>query len=299
MPQKLINLNPQDYEHPFDKEALAKVNAIPLLPTAMNFMLNWTVIRWNIITLCGNNFHVTSRSCPKLFEQAKNVWETLDLETYPDLYVHQDYYINAYTTGDRNDAFMVLSSGASEKLSDEELSFVIGHESGHIKSRHVLYHILCAYISQIVTKIPGASIAATPLTLALSYWNRMSEFTADRAGLLACQDLHVALSSIMKMSGLPEKYYNNASVDDFVNQAKELKNRYNGIAENFIKLIEICDEDHPWTVVRAAELVNWVDSGQYQAILDKTKGKKCPECKTFVASDTRICPICGFEFKDE
>jgi len=272
MPQKLHNLKTEDYEHPFDREALAKVNSIPFLPTAMNFLMNWTVVKWNIITLCGSNFHVTEHSCPEMYMLAKEVWDTLELEYTPDLYVHQDYYINAYTTGDRQDAFMVLSSGASDKLTDKEMSFVIGHESGHVKSRHVLYHVLCAYINQIIAQIPGASLIAKPLTLALAYWNRMSEFTADRAGLLACQDLNAALSSIMKMSGIPERYYGSASVEEFVKQAKELSNRYNGMAENLIKLVEICDEDHPWTVVRAAELVNWVESGQYQYILDKTRG---------------------------
>lgn len=271
MPKKLVDLRTEDYEHPFDREALAKVNAIPLLPTVMNFLLNWTVVKSNIISLCGNKFHVTRNSCPNMFLKAKDVWDTLDMDTYPDLYTHQEYEINAYTTGDRQDAFMVLSSGASDKLTDSEMSFVIGHESGHIKSRHVLYHVLCAYINQIVSQIPGASLVAKPLTLALSYWNRMSELTADRAGLLACQDLNAALSTIMKMSGLPEKYYSSASVAEFVKQADELKNRYSGAGENLIKLIEICDEDHPWTVVRAAELVNWVDSGQYQYILDRTR----------------------------
>jgi len=271
MPQKLNNLDPKDYEHPFDREALAKVNSIPLLPTAMNFLMNWTVVKWNIIALCGDNFHVTERSCHDMYRLAKEVWDILELESAPELYVHQDYYINAYTTGDRQDAFMVLSSGAFDKLTDEEMSFVIGHEAGHIKSRHVLYHVLCAYINQIITQIPGASLIAKPLTLALAYWNRMSEFTADRAGLLACQNLNASMSTIMKMSGLPERYYGSASLEEFVNQAKELKNRYSGAAESLIKLVEICDEDHPWTVVRAAELLNWVESGQYQLILDKTR----------------------------
>ena len=133
MAQKLINLQPSSYEHPFDREALKKVNAIPLLPQAMNFILNWTYIKWNIVSLCGSNFHVTRSACEDLYNLARETWDTLDIEHIPDLYMQQGYHINAYTTGYKQDAYIVLSTGAVDRLSDKELQFVIGHESGHIR----------------------------------------------------------------------------------------------------------------------------------------------------------------------
>ena len=44
MPQILINLKSSEYEHPFDKAALEKVNSIPGLPLATNFILNWQAL---------------------------------------------------------------------------------------------------------------------------------------------------------------------------------------------------------------------------------------------------------------
>lgn len=41
-------------------------------------------------------------------------------------------------------------------------------------------------INIIISMIPFGSLAAAPVQLALFYWDRMSEFTADRAGLLCC-----------------------------------------------------------------------------------------------------------------
>ena len=38
---------------------------------------------------------------------------------------------------------------------------------------------------------------------ALTRWQRSSELTADRAGLLACQSQDPALRSMMKLAGLP------------------------------------------------------------------------------------------------
>lgn len=296
MPQRLINLNTTAYEHPFDREALDKVKSIPLLPKIMNFVLNWTYIRWNIVSLCGSNFHVTPSACKELYNVARETWDVLDLEHIPDLYMQQDYYINAYTTGFQQDAYIVVSTGAVDKLTDKELQFVIGHEAGHIKSGHVLYHILCAYMTQILTNLGIGSTLAMPIQMALQYWNRMSEFTADRAGLLACQDLNASLSAIMKMSGLPEKYYDKATVEGFMNQANEFKHKYGGIADRIIRGIDILDEDHPWTIVRAAELITWCNSGQYQAILNQTQGQKCPICGHEMTSGTTSCPVCGYKF---
>lgn len=299
MVQKLINLKSTEYEHPFDKAALEKVNSIPGFPAAVNFILNWTVIKWKIVGMCGSNFHVTKDACPDLFNLAKHVTETLDLDRLPNLYVEQDYYVNAYTTGYNKDAFIVLSTGAVDKLSDEELSFVIGHEAGHVKSGHVLYHIMAAFLAQFLAAVPGgAALGKFGVGPALSYWNRMSEFTADRAGLLACQDLNAALSSIMKMSGLPERYFAKASIDGFMKQAREFDEQYGGTTDKIIKTISILDDDHPWTIVRAVELIRWVESGEYDRVLHQTKGKICPIHGGEVHKDTIICPVCGHNFAE-
>ena len=293
MKQKLINLQTSSYEHPFDKAALEKVNAIPMLPKIVNFVMNWTVIKWKIVSMCGSNFHVTKAACPDLAELSNEVFDILDLDRHPELYMEQDYYINAYTTGHQKDAFIVLSTGSVDRLDDGELQFVIGHEAGHIKSNHVLYHLMTAYLAQIVSAIPGASTVSLPLQTALWYWNRMSEFTADRARLLACQDLNAALSGIMKMSGLPLKYYDTASVEGFMQQAREFDKKYGGTTDKISKTLPIFDEDHPWTIVRASELIKWYESGEYERILNGTKPKICPVCGQALPLSATSCPVCG------
>ena len=292
MAQILANLNPADYEHEMDKAALDKVKKIPLVPKIVNFVLNWTVIRSSIIAMCGTNFHVTKDACPDLFKLAKDVTDTLDMTKLPDLYMQQGYYINAYTTGHQGDAYIVVSTGAVDKLTEEELKFVIGHETGHIKSGHVLYHVMAAQLGQII-QASGIPIVATILGPALLYWNRMSEFTADRAGLLACQDLNVALSAIMKMSGLPEKYYNKASIEGFMKQAKEFDIDYSNLPDTILKFLDVWDNDHPWTIRRAAELIKWYDSGEYDRIIKKCEPKICPICGKAIAKNVDVCPMCG------
>lgn len=293
MPQRLLNLKSSQYEHPFDKAALEALRKVPLFEKVVNFAINWTNIKWRVVELCGSNFHVTKDSCPELYSLVQQTMETLDIDRMPQIYTQWGYFINAYTTGFKNDTLLVIYSGAVDILSDAELTYVVGHEAGHIKSGHVLYHVMGSMISQIIKAMGILGSMAMPLEMAFGYWNRMSEFTSDRAGLLACQDLDAALSAIMKMAGIPKKYFATANPHVFAEQAQEFLTRYGDTANTIIRNISILDDSHPWTVLRAAELIKWVNEGGYQAILDGTAGKVCPRCNSSIETETDKCPVCG------
>lgn len=293
MTQKLIKLNTKSYEHPFDAKALQAFKILPGADKVTNFVMNWTTIKWLTVQLAGSNFHVTERSCPELFKQVKSIGDTLDLERLPEIYTEWGHFINAYTTGYDDATLLVIYSGAIDLMSDEELNYIIGHEMGHIKSGHVLYHVMAQKFTEIAANFSIAAPLIEPLCLALNYWVRMSEFTADRAGLLACQDLDAALKAIIKMAGLPGKYFDRMQKETIIEQAKEFESRYGGITDKAIKTISILDDSHPWTVMRAAELVKWVESGEYERILNKYKGKTCGICGNVEVMDASGCSVCG------
>ena len=75
-------------------------------------------------------------------------------------------------------------------------------------------------------------------------------------------------------------------------QAKEFDMKYGGTTDKIIKTLTIFDEDHPWTIVRASELIKWYMSGEYQRILQNNKGKVCPVCGKVLPLDANICPVC-------
>ena len=297
MKQKLINLQSSEYEHPFDKAALERLRSLKGFDTVVNFVLNWTTIKWRIVELCGSNFHVTKESCPELYSLVQQTIETLDIDRMPQIYTQWSYNVNAYTTGYKNDTILVLFTGAADLMSDAELTFITGHEAGHIKSGHVLYHVMGQVFANIVSQSILAGSLLGPIQIALQYWNRMSEFTADRAGLLACQNLDAALSATMKMAGIPKRYFNTADPHIFAKQAQEFMSQYGDTANTIIRNISILDDSHPWTVMRAYELIKWVESGDYQKLLDTHRGKKCPMCGHFVEADAVVCPICGYKFE--
>lgn len=293
MKKVLFGLDSKTYEHNFDKNALKSLKALPGFDSVVNFFLNWGYIKWHVIELQGSNFLVTRESCPELYDLVHSVADTLDVRPLPRFYTQWGYAINGYTTGYKEDTLLVLNSGAIDLLNDDELRYVAGHEMGHVKSGHVLYHVMAQLFNSAISQIPLVSALTTPIYYGLMYWNRMSEFTADRAGLLACQNIDAAINAIIKMSGLPLKYFEKMNRDSFIKQATEFRKSFSGFTDNVIKTISIMGSSHPWTVLRAAELLLWYESGEYQRILDSANVKVCPRCGQQIPFDATKCPFCG------
>lgn len=291
----LFGLEAKSYEHEFDKAALKTMRALPGFDTIVNFFLNWTYIKWHIIELQGSNFLVTRESCPELYDLVHDVADTLDVRPLPRFYTQWGYNINGYTTGYKEDTLLVLNSGTVDLLEEDELRYVAGHEMGHIKSGHVIYHTMGELFNTAISQIPLVSSMTTPIYYALMYWIRMSEFTADRAGLLACQNIDAAISAIIKMSGLPIKYFEKMDKTAFIKQANEFKDSFSGFTDKAIKTITIASSSHPWTVLRAAELISWYESDNYKQLIENKSSIECSVCLQQIPADSKKCPFCGNE----
>ena len=290
--KKLINLDPKDYEHPVDRKMLKYLGTLPGFETLTNWVLDWTFVKWHLIDLKGSNFHVTEESCPELYKQVKNVAEVLDVQDFPQIYTEWGYYINAYTTGFKENTLLTIYSGAVDLLNKEQLDYIIGHEMGHIKSKHVIYHVMAEMMTNYLQEWPIASAMIKPIKIGLMYWNRMSEFTSDRAGLLACQNPDAAIDTVIKMTGVPQKYFNSVDRKKFMEQAKEFEYLLTG-TEVIMKNLSVLDNSHPWTVLRAAELIKWIESGEYDAIIDKYAGVPCIHCGNLLPKDSTYCHVHG------
>lgn len=295
VPQVLVGLKPKDYEHDYDRDSLAIVRKMPIFDNVVNTFIKWAQVNWDIVDLCGSSFHVTNQSCKDLYDLLKTTSEVLDIRPIPPMYIQEHYDINAFTIGHNNDAYMIFNSGAIDKLNDKELTFVIGHEIGHIKSGHVLYQSVATYLNALIKQIPiVGGVSAAVLRVPIEKWRRMAEFTADRAGLLACQDLDSAVGAIMKMSGVPERYYDKVSLEGYREQVNEFKRRHQG---NIIETLLKMKSTHPWNVLRVAELIDWHRSGEYDRILHYRQGKQCPMCGRAYPFGTTVCPIDGYRWE--
>lgn len=271
--KELPGLEHQQYEHSFDKKALSTLECTPGLTMAGKLISQQVTERICTIQFTGSNVKVTRTNYPRVYEYMGYACQILDVKKKPDLYVQWGYGVNAFTVGSEH-PIVVINSGLIDLCDDNEIMFIIGHELGHIKSNHMLYHMMAQTINSVIETIPGGNLVAAPLKYALLYWDRMSEFTADRAGLLCCQDKEAMIRAFVKMAGLPIHYFDHVDTASFIQQAAEFRKLdYDSLNKAF-KFISIMDSTHPWTVMRAAELLNWMDCGDYDRVFDNINFKQ-------------------------
>jgi Zn-dependent protease with chaperone function len=305
--KQLYQLHPREYEHNFDRLALETLEKTPGIKSVVKKFNKHALERDSRLIFSGSCLKVTENSFPDIYELLEEVCHNLYLKNIPDLYLQQGDEVDAFSTGSEN-PLIVLNSGAIDSLSSEELLYLLGHEVGHIKSGHLLYHEMAKIIPHIgeiagsVTPLGIGKILSKGLKYPLIHWTKMSQFSADRAGMLASQNIDAVMSTLMKMSGLPKKYTDHINTDIFTNQARSFKNiDYNSLS-SVDKIILSLDEKHSWSIMRAAELLKWIESGKYGQIIEKhylesvkkiDNSLSCLSCGFDLLREDNFCPGCG------
>jgi hypothetical protein len=121
-------------------------------------------------------------------------------------------------------------------------------------------------------------LVASGMEVALYNWRMMAELTVDRAGLLACQDINVAITTLIKIAGLPHEYVNDAVIDDFMAQAREFNSDSLDGMDRAIQALSYTNNQISWAILRTHELLKWVDSGEYENVVQQ-KNVEIPETK--------------------
>lgn len=314
--KRFPDLSSPEYEHPTDRSYLNTLNTNKAIEKIVKLYSEYNFERILLVQYTGSNIRVTEKNLPYLYGALKTVCEILDVKEIPPLYVAPGS-LNACTIGSSK-PIIVISGICLSLLSYDELLFILGHEVGHIKSQHVLYHSIGNFIPYIAGIIGNLTfgigeIAVRGVLMLLYQWYRMSEITADRAGLLACQNIDAAVSVMAKLSGYPPSHYDEIDNELFLDQAVEFEDFDNNIFDKLLKLFSELYRSHPWTVMRAKELRKWYDDGDYSKVYNATGRKKverkpnnivnsifekeifCAHCGKKITSSSRFCEFCGKE----
>ena len=262
---------PVTWEHPADRAALQTLRAIPGVDEVIRKILGMLGGERGVRLLFqANAVRVGPTQFPKLWQMHVEMCATFDWVHVPELYVTQTPEFNAGAYG-IDDPFIVIHSAALELLDDDELRALVAHELGHVMSGHALYQTIATILAMVsLSALPlFAGIALLPIKLAFLEWSRKAELTADRAGMLGCQDALVVQRKFMKMAGGGRGENFTAAdmnTDAFMAQAHEYANSNEGF-DILYKVINTLGLTHPMATVRAGEIQKWVASGDFDRIV--------------------------------
>ncbi len=258
------------WEHPADRAALQALRSVPGFEEVTKKILAFLGGERGIRLLFqANAVRVGPSQFPKLWTTHVEVCTTFDWPTIPELYVSQTPVFNAGAYGVDN-PFIVLHSAALELLDDDETRVLLAHELGHVISGHAFYRTIAAILFLVgASALPGiAGLALLPVKLAFLEWSRKSELSSDRAGLLGSQDPLASQRLFMRMAGgvRPPFQQGQLDLDTFMAQAHEYSESNDGL-DVVYKVMATLMLSHPMHTVRAAELQQWIQAGDYDRLL--------------------------------
>ena len=190
---------------------------------------------------------VSPRQYPEIHEMAEQCATRLGIGI-PQLFIVADGTLNAFTVaGDDLATVVVLTSGLVDALEDDELLFVIGHESGHIHNRHGVYNTAVElFANPLVGKLAaGVSgslglpvglvkvAAQAGMQLWMRRWSRCAEVTCDRAGLICSGDVAAAQGALVKLVTGGVTRLEDLNLEEYLRQYERVESRSLRIMEAF------------------------------------------------------------------
>lgn len=206
----------------------------------------------------GNAIKISEKQFPEVFDIIRAHSQKLELNKVPEMYILQgNGVLNAFATRFSKKNFVVLYSDVFELAYEngkDAVSFVLGHELGHIKRNHV------SFLKSILI-LPAKFIPF------LSYaYSRACEYTCDSIGYnLAPKGAINGL--LILVAG--KKLYKKVDVSNLINNVDDHKGFAFWVAEIF--------STHPHLVKRLAVFndldLNKLESDDFDFVIPKEKIK--------------------------
>ncbi len=204
-------------------------------------------------SLIQNAQQVTPQSVPGLSPVIQEAAYRLQVEPV-NVFIFPNRTLNAYTFGMDSPKAIVLYSSLLQVMDRDELQFIIGHEMGHVKLGHTWLNTLVGGMAGI----PSSYAAAALMELAFRWWNRACEFSADRAGMLACGNPHKAISALIKLEAGPEA----KSQEGLMRAIARIEAEDDALSSNIAELLAT----HPMIIKRVEKLRQYAKSTEYSRL---------------------------------
>ena len=211
--------------------------------------------------ILSRQLKLTPRLAPRLAALLEEVRGALGYGEPVDLFVSESAEINAVAVHSRDQLphIISLSSRLIERMDDEEIRFVLGHELGHLCFQHNRLLLLPLVFGK---DDDGDSQMPNLLARRLEIWQRLAELSADRAGFLAANGrLEAAVSVFFKLaSGLGPEHL-HFDIAAFLQQLEELR--------QLERRDSLSDFSHPAIPIRVRALQLYRDAGGLSATAEQ------------------------------
>ncbi len=201
--------------------------------------------------LLSTSLKVTPEITPTIFATIENIMKHLNIvDIRLECYIYNDPEMNASCFAMENDiqVIIMVSSGLVNKMKEDELAFVIGHELGHFLFGHLNY-------------LRPERSDNELLDLKLSHLYQSQEISADRIGFICAGSIESSIRAIVKtVSGLDDTFISR-NLHSYLHQIQSLK--YDSLANN--------THTHPIFPIRAKALTLFSMSELYYWWNDESK----------------------------
>jgi pSer/pThr/pTyr-binding forkhead associated (FHA) protein/Zn-dependent protease with chaperone function len=198
----------------------------------------------------GTMARISPRQFPELYDLAAKAAERLSHPQVP-LYVKRQSEMNIYTIGLWQQPIIVLTSSLVDQMEPDNLQFFIGREIGHIAAGHIWLRTL---LKPLGAEVPVFGRLLN--SVVFGDWINRTEFTADRAGFIACRSLTTAVSTMLKF-GVGIRLFEKLDIKEFLDQVNE-------VSDVRGHLTEIVAEQ-PYLTQRIRSLVKFSLSQRYRS----------------------------------
>lgn len=258
-------MNSEFFIHPNDAKALKAMKAIPAFGLVTKKLNDIFVERGVKLGNLSSKLKISERQLPEIYNMLPPICEKLEIPV-PELYLENDPEINAYTSGDKTPC-IVLTSGLITHCSQDVIRTVMAHECGHIVCHHVLYKTMVRFMLDVGTTILNLPFVSFALEYAMLYWDRCSEYSADRAAAYVCGGPDPVVKTMVELACGSSTLVDKIDKEEFLRQAKEYK-KYSDESKwnKFMMYYNLVDMDHPFLADRASDIVDWCNSKEFSNI---------------------------------
>ena len=161
----------------------------------------------------GHSLKIEKDLLPDLYALCQEVKQKLGFEAKVDFYITGNTEINAFSVASEDPEepnIVNINSGLLNLMSNDELSFVIGHELGHLINKDTALARLIDFI------FPNRASIPVSLLYKIRLHDQLAELVADRYGYMACDQLETCVTAFFKLASGLDLQKMNVSIDTLI-----------------------------------------------------------------------------------